>query len=267
MPRCLPVSVKRTIWKILDYFLVDPIVKPELNRFRRELGLTPASRIFHKWLHSPDLTVCLFPPWFAAPQPDWPPHTRQTTFPLFDDLFHTPIPDAIQRFLEQGPPPVVFTPGSANKFGIQFFKESTKACELSGRRGLLLTRYPEQLPSTLPTGVRHCSYVPLSQLLPHCSALVHHGGIGTCAQALRAGIPQIIQAFGFDQFDNGARVIRLRVGQTISPRSFQGPQVATAIEDLLSSHYVKTQNRVVSDYFTGVNPLEETCEIIESMMR
>ena len=193
MPGWLPVVVKRAIWKALDYTMIDPIVKPKLNRYRQELGLPPASGIFHKWLHSPDLTLCLFPKWFATPQPDWPPQTRLTSFPLFDDAFRSPFPDEVQRFLDQGSPPVVFTPGSANKFGTHFFAEGARACQLAGRRGLFLTQYPEQLPSSLPSGVQYCSYGPLSQLLPHCAALIHHGGIGTCAQALRAGIPQIIQ--------------------------------------------------------------------------
>lgn len=266
MPGWLPVFIKRAIWKVLDHWLVDPIVKPELNRYRQELGLPPATRIFHKWLHSPDLTLCLFPKWFAAPQPDWPPQTRLTTFPLFDDAFRSPFPDDIQRFLEQGSPPVVFTPGSANKFGTQFFEEGAKACQLLERRGLFLTRYPEQLPSSIPSGVQHCSYVPLSQLLPHCAALVHHGGVGTCAQALRAGIPQFIQPLNFDQFDNGARVTRLGVGQAISPRSFRASKVAKSLEGLLSSPTVKTQCAAVADHFTGINPLEETCDLIESVL-
>ena len=266
LPPWLPVFIKRLIWKGLDHFLIDPIVKPKLNQFRQNLGLPAASRIFHEWIHSPDLTLCLFPEWFARPQPDWPPQARQSPFPLFDDAFGSPFPDDLQQFLDQGSPPVVFTPGSANKFGAQFFNEGAKACELSGRRGLLLTQYPEQLPASLPSNVHHCSYVPLTQILPHSAALVHHGGIGTCAQAFRAGIPQIIQPLNFDQFDNGARVTRLGVGGTISSQSFRGHEVAQFVEALLSSQNVKTQCQIVADRFTGIHPLEESCDVIESVL-
>jgi rhamnosyltransferase subunit B len=51
-------------------------------------------------------------------------------------------------------------------------------------------------------------------LLPQVAALVHHGGIGTTAAALAAGIPQLIAPFAFDQFDNAARTVRLGVGQS-----------------------------------------------------
>ena len=244
--------------------MIDPIVKPKLNRYRKELGLSPASRIFHEWIHSPALTVCAFPQWFAAPQPDWPISIRQTTFPLFDDVFANALHDETQQFLEQGSPPVVFTPGTANKFAAKFFEEGAKACQISGRRGLFLTQYPEQLPSALPNGVQHCSYVPLSLLLPHCTTLVHHGGIGTCAQALKARIPQIIQPLNFDQFDNGERIIRLGVGQTISPRDYCATNIAKSLDDLLHSPSVKIQCAAAGDSFTGMDPLAETCEVIES---
>jgi len=266
MPNWLPVFVKRAMWKVVNHAFVDPIVKPALNRFRAELGLFPVSRIFHEWLHSPDLTLCLFPPWFAIPQPDWPPQTRLTSFPLFDDAYRTTIPDEVQTFLDEGLPPLVFTPGSANKFGAHFFKEAVKACQLLNKRGLLLTHYPEQLPSSLPSGIQHFPYLSLSHLLPHCAALIHHGGIGTCAQALRAGIPQVIQPLNFDQFDNAARVTHLQVGHTISSRAFRAFHVAKKIEYLLSSPTVKTQCTRVVENFNGINPLDETCDVIESVL-
>ena len=266
MPRWLPVFVKQGMWIVLNKLLLDPIVKPSLNRFRKELGLKPVSRIFQRWLHSPDLVLCLFPEWFAAKQPDWPPQTRVTSFPLFDDAYHSEIPDDVRTFLEQGSPPLVFTPGSANKFAGHFFEEAAKACQLLRKRAVFLTQYPEQLTFTLPPGVQHFSYAPLSRLLPHCTALIHHGGIGTCSQALRAGIPQLIQPLNFDQFDNGARLERLGVGLTISASSFHASNIAEKIKDLLASPTIKTQCVTVANYFTDVSPLEEPCNIIESTL-
>ncbi len=72
LPDWLPVRMKHQVWKILDHLIIDPVMKPRLNRFRRKIGLPPVSRIFHDWLHSPDLVLALFPDWFAPPQPDWP---------------------------------------------------------------------------------------------------------------------------------------------------------------------------------------------------
>jgi UDP:flavonoid glycosyltransferase YjiC (YdhE family) len=97
------------------------------------------------------------------------------------------------------------------------------ACRRLGRRGLLLSRYRDQLPADLPPGVRHFDYVPLSRVLPRAAALVSHGGIGTLSQALAAGIPQLIMPLGFDQFDNAARLGRLGVAATLTPRPSVAP--------------------------------------------
>jgi UDP:flavonoid glycosyltransferase YjiC (YdhE family) len=89
------------------------------------------------------------------------------------------LPDEVQTFLEAGDPPIIFTSGTAMRHDHDFFAASVAACRRIDVRGLLLTRYPEQIPNVLPGGVRHFSYVQLSNLLPRTAALVHHGGIGT----------------------------------------------------------------------------------------
>ena len=198
-------------------------------------------------------------------KPDWPPQARLTTFPLFDDAFGDSLSKDILKFLKQGTPPLVFTPGTANEFGKHFFEEGIKTCQKMNKRGLLLTQYPKQLPSSLPPGVQHFPYAPLSQILPHCKALIHHGGIGTCAQALRAGIPQIIQPLNFDQFDNSARVLKLGVGHTILARTFAMNSLFKSLDTLLTSTDVKNQCAKIAGYFSDVNPLEEACHILESM--
>ena len=63
-------------------------------------------------------------------------------------------------------------------------------------------------------------------MLPRARALVHHGGIGTTAQALAAGVPQLIMPLGFDQFDNAARCRTLGVSTALVPRRFTGSNVA-----------------------------------------
>lgn len=263
LPDWLPVPVKQGVWRILDHTMIDPVMKPQLNRFRNKLGLPPVSRIFHDWLHSPDLVLALFPDWFAPPQPDWPPQTLITGFPLFDNAPNGTLPPEAEQFLRQGLPPLVFTPGSAMKHGRRFFEEAARACRQSGHRGIFLTRYPQQLPPALPQGVKHFSYLPLSELLPHAAALIHHGGIGTCSQALRAGIPQVIRPLAFDQFDNAARITRLGVGKGISKRSFNAPILVRHIQTLLNSADVKEQGTRIMHRIGEKDGLDESCHVIE----
>jgi rhamnosyltransferase subunit B len=233
-----PRWLKGLLFGLAERLVIDRTVCPEVNRFRRELGLPPVRKIT-RWWHSPQRVLCVFPEWFASPQPDWPKNVVQTDFPLWDERTDAGLVPEVQEFLGAGEPPIVFTPGSANVFGKPFFEAAVEACQRLGRRGILLTRFPEQIPERLPVEVKHFGYIPFSQLLPKVAALVHHGGIGTTAQALAAGIPQLVMPLAHDQFDNAARVKRLGVGDWIVPSRFRGPKVAASLDALLTSEAVK----------------------------
>lgn len=243
----------------------DPLVAPALNGLRRELGLPPVKRVMTQYLHSPQRVIGLFPSWFAMPPPDWPPQVRLTGFPLFDERQFTPLAPDLQQFLDEGEPPIAFTPGSAMWTGHRFFAESARACALLGHRGLLLTRHADQIPRRLPAGVRHVSYAPFSQLLPRCAALVHHTGIGTSAQALRAGIPELLVPFAHDQHDNAARLIRLGVARKIEPRAYRAGATAALLDELISCDSVGLCARQIAARFDGPDPMRQTCQWIEQL--
>jgi UDP:flavonoid glycosyltransferase YjiC (YdhE family) len=97
---------------------------------------------------------------------------RLTGFPLYSEEGVSDADEATRTWLEAGPAPILFTPGSANVHGREFFAAAAEACARLGRRGLLLTRFPEQIPATLPAGVRHAEFVPFSWLVPRSAALV-----------------------------------------------------------------------------------------------
>ena len=82
-------------------------------------------------------------------------------------------------------------------------------------------------------------HVELEALLPHATLLVHHGGLGTTARALQAGIPQVISPIGFDQPDNGHRVEVLRAGRVVQRDQMSGPAFAAAVRELLQNAEVK----------------------------
>jgi len=77
----------------------------------------------------------------------------------------SPSPE-LTEFLAAGEPPVIFTAGTAMTQASRFFQVSAEACQTCRRRGIFLTRFPEQLPTPLSAGVRHFDYVPFSAVLP-----------------------------------------------------------------------------------------------------
>lgn len=260
IPRCL----RRLLWASID-FCSDRIVMPDVNAFRAELGLPPVRRPFAGWVHSPKLVLGLFPEWFAPPQPDWPPNTHLTGFPLFDEGGMREMPAELESFLEAGAPPIVFTVGSFARRSRRFFEVCVEGCERMGRRGVLLAPTRDLVPESLPETLRYFDYVPLSALLPRAAAIVHHGGIGTTALALAAGIPQIVVPFADDQPDNAVRVRRLHAGLVVTRADYRPETVARTLEHLLESKEIAVACRFAAERIRQQRPLPEACRLIEEL--
>jgi UDP:flavonoid glycosyltransferase YjiC (YdhE family) len=93
--------------------------------------------------------------------------------------------------------------------------------------------------------------------------VVHHGGVGTCAQGFAAGVPQLLMPMGFDQPDNAARLVRLGVGEAITQARFTGERVAASLTRLLSSDNVAAACRRWSGETMAVNGARNACDLLE----
>jgi UDP:flavonoid glycosyltransferase YjiC (YdhE family) len=257
-----PQLVWKIFWRGLDA-LGDVLVGRELGEIRRSLGLRPMRRIFQNWL-SRQLVVGLFPDWYGPPQADWPPQIRLAGFPVFDGGQQLPLPPDVLEFCRAGKPPVVFTFGTGMAHSAGLFRAALEACELLGERGVFLTKYPDQLPNPLPPGVLSCRFVPFQKLFPHCAAVVHHGGIGTVAQAMAAGVPQLIRPLCFDQMDNGKRVKQLGVGDYVRSRNGAGREIAAALTAVMTDQ-VRNRCRAVATRFDGAEAFGRAVEWIETL--
>ncbi len=284
----VPRWLKRAQFWAGGQFFLRPLLAPDIDRVRRQLGLAPVGRRLTQWLlTSPDVMLGLFPDWFGPPQPDWHANTRLTGFPLWDSPGSVPVSrqdgveqesleremgtgpfglnDDVQEFLAAGAPPIAFSPGSANRGAHAFFAAAVEACDRLGRRGILLTKYDHQLPARLPETVRHFGFLPLSKLLPYTAAIVHHAGIGTCAQGLAAGVPHVVQPMSYDQFDNARRLVRLGVAAEVSLRRFAGRTVADALALLLDSPGVASRCRELAARCDGPAALAAACDVLERL--
>lgn len=259
-----PRWVMRGLFKFTNV-VVDAAIAPPLNDLRAELGLPPARNIVRDYWHSPQQVIALFPQWFGAKQPDWPPHLTLTGFPLYDEPDLSPITPQLERFLNDGPPPIAFTPGSAMWNGRKFFDASVDACLRLNRRGLLLTRHRDHLPPALPPNVIHVHYAPFSRLLPRCAAFVHHAGIGSTAQALAAGVPQLLTPFTHDQPDNSARVVKLGCGRILKPSKYTGARAAAVLAELIDNKHVAAACQQVKSRFAGIDAIDQACDLIEEL--
>ena len=263
--RGTPRLLKRALFWMGDTVFIDRLVGPPLNALRAELGLGPVRRIFSTYVHSPRLVLGLFPDWFAPPQPDWPPNTHLTGFILHDDDGRAALPDDAEEFLKAGSKPILVTPGSAAMDRGRFFQATVDACRTTGARAMLVTNHPGQLPRELPEGVRAFSYLPFSRILPRCSAIAYHGGIGTLAQAVNAGVPHLVVSNTFDQPDNGQRITRLGLGRCVGQGQYRARTAARVIGELLSSPSIAARCAEFAPRVDPVGSLERACALIERL--
>ena len=258
-----PRTWMRTLFAIADW-RVDRLLGPSLNGLRRELGMSPVKTIMD-WWHSPQLIVGLFPQWFAPMEAEWPQQTRLTGFPLYDTAGPAELSGDLEAFLHSGPPPIVFMPSSFMAQGADFLKQSVNVCSQLQCRGILLTQFSEQVPASLPEGVRAFPFVPLSALLPRSSAIVHQAGIGTIALALASGTPQLAVPMAMDQLANAARLKKLGAGIVMATEEYRADRVASYLTQLLHSESVRASCEQTAKRFIHARPVEDASDLIEGV--
>lgn len=234
--------------------------------FREELGLSDFGNPIFEGQHSPTLVLALFSKVFAKPQPDWPAQTEVTGFCFYDGRHQTPMPAELDRFLDEGPRPIVFTLGSSAVWvGRDFFQESIEAANRLGQRAVLLVGDERNRPSSLPEGMIAIDYAPYETLLPRASVVVHHGGVGTTSQGLLAGVPTLIVPFAFDQSDNAEHARRLGTSRTIYRNDYRAPKVVKTLRDLLEKPEYARNAVEVSTQLKQENGPARAADLIENV--
>jgi len=132
---------------------------------------------------------------------------------------------------------------------------------------LIVGHDPLNRPSEpLPPGVIAVDYAPYAQVFPHASVIVHQGGIGTTAQALRAGKPMLVVPWGGDQYDNAGRIDRLRVGLTIPRKRYKRDRAAMALTQLLQGSSYAERAEELGRLVRRENGVRFACDAIEEQL-
>ncbi len=261
----LPKFVIRQGYIKMDQW-IDSLIKETINTFRTDVGLEQIETSMLDWLETPDRLLAVFPEWFGNLQKDWPAHSIHTTFPLFVESKAGKNQEALEQFITHEKKPVVVTPGSQLAKAHEFFKVMTNIVKKLQLRGIFRTKYREQLPEDLGDTILHIEYADFEKLLPQSALIIHHGGIGTVAQAIKSGIPQIIIPWGLDQYDNAIRIKKLGIGDYIDPKKIDEKKISKKITRLLESKQVAANCKKYAESFREVDPFKQTCDIIETMI-
>lgn len=246
-------------------------------RLRRGLGLPAATaNPLLAGQFSPYGTLALFSPHFAGAQPDWPVRTRQTGFIFYDrqgrirGAVKNPhhLAEELDEFLSAGPPPVLFTLGSsAVTHPGTFFRESLKAAEEAGMRAVLLTGPvpSKELARCQSASVFCASYLPYSEIMPRAGIVVHQGGIGTTAQALRGGRPMLVVPWAHDQPDNAARLRRLGVARVLARQRYRAPRIARDLKRLTEDVGYRQRAAALGEKIAAEEGLKAALDAVEEM--
>ena len=210
--------------------------KLRLNPFRKSLGLAPVKNFYDDAVNGGDGLAALFPEWFAPKQADWPDRTKLFGFPL-SQVESRPLPQELESFLNAGDPPVLWTHGSANLEVRRFQKAALETCSKLGLRCLLVSLTKPSM--ELPDYAFHVNRVRFEDVFPRCRAIVHHGGIGTLARAIQAGIPQLIVPQSHDQPDNAVRVEKLGLGRAVPYGKIAKPILTETLNEVLESDPIR----------------------------
>lgn len=206
-----------------------------LNAQRRAMGLPKMKNIFITEARGGLTNLALWSSLFRPIIDGDPPAAKITGFPWYDRAKEQEAPsEAIEAFLSGGEPPLVFTLGTAAAHTAgRFHQHAARACEILNRRGLFLVGRGHQGPPNMPKGSAAFEYAPYSAVFPRAAVNVHHGGIGTTAQGLRAGRPTVVVPMAHDQFDNAARLRRMGVSETVRHARATPERLAAAIRRVL----------------------------------
>lgn len=171
----------------------------------------------------------------APPATDWGPWIEVTGYWFLDRSTDWTPPQGLAAFLDDGPPPICIGFGSMTFDRTELVSIVARALDLTGQRAVLLTGWGGLRPPELPRNMITLDWAPLNRLFPRMAAVVHHGGAGTTADGLCAGVPAVVVPFFFDQFFWARRVFELGAGPRPIPRKrLDAEKLADAIRSALS---------------------------------
>ncbi len=225
-------------------WLTWTFTKSQVNRWRRDtLGLPPATHSAMTSVRENTVpTLFGFSPSVLPKPPEWDANVHVTGYWFLPEKAYQP-PAELMKFLDAGAPPVYIGFGSmANKDAEQTTSIVLDAVQQAGVRAVLASGWGGLSASFVPDDVLLIEAAPHEWLFPRMAAVVHHGGAGTTAAGLRAGVPTVIVPFGGDQPFWGHHVHWLGVGTApVLQRQLSATKLADAIREAVNDTQMRTK--------------------------
>lgn len=240
-------QVDESLWseilpKINSKIKVDKfnkLIRPLINPTRRDLGLKEWSIEDIPSIESSSALLALFPSWLKPAPDDWPEHLINSGFILGDTLDGHAI-GQLDEFVDTHGSPLVFTFGTGVPATSILIDKIRHICRSLSRPGVFVAH--SQSAKFIENGdfpILVIPSAPFSYLFSRSAMVIHHGGIGTCAQALACGIPQLISPLTFDQPDNAFLLWQLGISNSVDFLNDSVEQINSVVNEVLSSESVR----------------------------
>jgi sterol 3beta-glucosyltransferase len=238
---------------------------PFVTVLRQRLGLSAySSRRFYHALKSTPMLGAYSPNVIPHPS-DWPDTVHITGYFFLESQSDWQPSSELKAFLEAGDPPVYIGFGSmAGRNPEKLADIVMGALEKSKQRGVLLTGWGGMSPELFSNNVFVLNSAPHSWLFPRMAAVVHHGGAGTTAEGLRAGVPSVIVPFVFDQPFWGERLKALKLGTgPIPQKTLTADRLADAISAAVTNPDIKKHAKLIGESIRSENGIDNAVKIVQ----
>ena len=231
----------------LLFRFANVIIMAPVNRFRKRVGVATFKDMGS--MLSDRLTLIPVSPCVFPPNPDWPAHVKMTGYWTAPSPQDWRPPAGLLAFLEAGDAPVAVSLGAMSLSGEKTRKAAQIALEAIQQSGIraVIQGWDEVLEGRdLPENIYHAGPLPHTWLFPRVRAVIHHGGFGTTASALTAGVPAIVIPHIIDQLYWAQRVVELGAGpQFIHRARLDSRRLAVAIQHATSDESVQARAALI----------------------
>jgi sterol 3beta-glucosyltransferase len=223
---------KRILYGAIDGIATLVTTRP-LNGLRHRQGLPPVGP---EGFASPRLDLVPVSPAVYPHNPYWPTQHHVTGYWFVDEPVGWQPPEELLSFLESGPAPLVVSLGAMSRGQAGALETAglfVAAIQQAGLRAIILGWESALEEMSMPPNIYPTGSLPFGWLLPRAAGIVHHGGFGTTAAGLRAGIPALVIPHIVDQFYWSQKVFELGVGpKPIPRRKLDIPKLSAALKEL-----------------------------------
>jgi UDP:flavonoid glycosyltransferase YjiC (YdhE family) len=242
---------------------------PTINRIRAEHGFKPLRGAPTLEDFSPELVLLASSRHLSPPRPDWKPELKMTGFWFFDANISQWQPSAeLEAFVSRGEKPILLSLGSmVQQNPREIVEMHVEAARRVGRRLIIQQGWALLDAGVVKDAVNRgevigAGFVPHDWLFPRVAAVIHHGGAGTTARALRYGRPMLLEPHGFDQPFNARLIERLGVGIAIDSHKRSVRRIESALRKILMPDVAQRAERIAIEV-QKENGVEEACRLIE----